>query len=332
MEKIKGYADYKYASFESVVDRDPYAIMLKKYGKDYESYRQKWKDAGSKRDCGDFPLHIDIELQDSCNLACKICHQSYRKRSHAITDFNLIKKIIDEGSANGLRSVNFGGSGEPLLQKEILFKGIAYAAKKGIFDRFLHTNAVLLDKETSARLIESGLTHLCVSIDAATPETFKKVRGVDLYDKIVGNLIEFIRMKEELKSEIPIVRVSFVVTQLNYAEKSRFVEFWKGKANLVEFQDYLDYEKNLDIDKSLFKKEDMDCANPWKRLMVWPEGDVSLCCQFRSDDVLIGNIKSQTIKEIWAGERMRSIRGSFMSKKGLPPSCAKCMSSLYKLR
>ena len=216
-------------NLESIFENDPYELIAKKIGSDYKKYREKWKMSAKKNFIPKFPLHLDIDLQDSCNLKCVICHQKYSKRTNNITNFQLLKKIIDECSKKGLKAINFGASGEPLIKKELLTKVISYASKKGILDIFMHTNGFLLDKEISKEIIGAGLTQLCISIDASNKNTFKKVRNSSAYEKIVNNLLNFIELRNGKGLKLPIVRVSFVVTQLNYKEKEKFIKLWGVK-------------------------------------------------------------------------------------------------------
>ena len=105
-----------------------------------------------------------------------------------------------------------------------------------------------------------------------------------------------------------------------------------GKADIIEFQNYRNCGGNLKIDKKLFKKELFECSTPFNRLMIWPNGDTSLCCGYRNQDVYLGNIKTKTIEELWKGEKINRIRNSLKTKKGISPTCLGCISTFYKLK
>ena len=51
---------------------------------------------------------------------------------------------------------------------------VAYADKKGVIDQRIGSNGSLLDTEMAEKLIDSGLSRLEISIDAATPEKLLK--------------------------------------------------------------------------------------------------------------------------------------------------------------
>ena len=292
------------------------------YGEKYTKYRNQW-DEGSLTE---FPLHIDVDLQDACNQRCNMCHQRYRTRTGIVMPTTLLEAVIDEGADNGLCAINFGSSAEPLLQKDLLLHGINYANDKGIMDIFVHTNGVLLDEEFASRLLDSGLKHLCISLDAANEETYRKTRNSDLFNRVVNNIHRFCQLR---KHSLPTVRLSFCVNPLNYLEADRFLRDWVGKVDLAELQGYRHVGM---IELNGFHKTPSKCVSPFRRIMVWSNGDVTLCCGYRSDDVLLGNLnksKGRTLVQMWKSSRMHQIRKAFQDKKGLPKTCQICLNSEY---
>ncbi len=100
------------------------------------------------------------------------------------------------------------GIGEPLLNRE-LASMIRYLKARGVYVVF-NTNAALLTRRRQVELIESGLDELRVSIDGSTPETYLKVRGIPVFDRVIDNVAEMIRTKLGLGARTP--RLSFWVT------------------------------------------------------------------------------------------------------------------------
>jgi len=51
-----------------------------------------------------FPIFLDIEITSACNLKCPFCATTYRgnKIKKGFREFEILKKIIDEGADNGL--------------------------------------------------------------------------------------------------------------------------------------------------------------------------------------------------------------------------------------
>jgi len=65
------------------------------------------------------------------------------------------------------------------------------------------------------------------------------------------------------------------------------------------------------------------CMNPWKRIEVRPNGAVESCLHY-----YIGDIRSQTFREIWNGEKMKQFRKT-LKAGGLFPACQRCCFRCY---
>jgi hypothetical protein len=62
-------------------------------GKDYSDYRRSWEEAGRDGNLApSFPLHLDLELQDSCNQACVMCPRNEERHSSLPYGINLKNK------------------------------------------------------------------------------------------------------------------------------------------------------------------------------------------------------------------------------------------------
>ena len=102
------------------------------------------------------------------------------------------------------------GVGEPMLVKN-LPRMIRYLKERGVYVLF-NTNGTLLAPRKRRELIETGLDELRVSLDAAEAESFLKVRGKNMFDRIVRNVGEFTALQREIGATTP--RVSLWLTGL----------------------------------------------------------------------------------------------------------------------
>ena len=123
-----------------------------------------------------FPLYLQVELHQICNLRCPMCSITVPEaREKYVTDkhlsWEMYEKIILEAEKYECPSLNPQGVNEPLLDQN-LEDHIKFAKKHGFIDIFMNTNATLLSEERSKKILEAGLTRLRFSLDAATKETF----------------------------------------------------------------------------------------------------------------------------------------------------------------
>ncbi|GAG64419.1 unnamed protein product, partial [marine sediment metagenome] len=137
-------------------------LLAQELGKRYLQYREEWHRSESFLVERDFPVHMDIQTNNECNMRCIMCEHGQSPKdsyfqSRKVLDFNVLCRAIEEAAAKGLCAINFNGLNEPLLSLD-LEKYIQLARDKGIIDLFLHTNATLLTSDRAKSLIEAGLT------------------------------------------------------------------------------------------------------------------------------------------------------------------------------
>lgn len=210
-------------------------LMIERFGERYTKYRNDYNNKNTFVK-PEFPLEIDIDLMDNCNLKCPACHSIGRVRTNAVMDKSVLIKVVKECEQYHLPAVNIGGCCEPLLTPDYVIEMVQLFKDAGVMDIFLHTNGLLLTEKVSKGLIDAGVTFLCLSIDAATEETYKKMRGASL-DKLMTNIDKFIELRGS--NPFPALRVSFLPTSLNAEEEEEFLRFWQNKVDYAEVQNYI---------------------------------------------------------------------------------------------
>jgi radical SAM protein with 4Fe4S-binding SPASM domain len=330
--RYTGTADSKVQMYGK---EDFLTLLYEKFGERFLRYRAEWDRAGQGDGyLPDFPLFLDVEPEYRCNLRCVTCplkdgkdNPSYIQDRMSV---DVYRRICEEGKKHGLPAITVSNNNEGLLQKN-LFGYIQAAQEAGIMDIFVGTNAHLLKREMGAKLIKSGLSRLLISIDAATAETYLKVRKSDKYEMVVKNVLEFHRLRAETGSRLPLIRVSMVVTSLNQHEEQRFRDFWAEYADIISIQRYIPYQGDPHIQDELIPegRDPLDftvCAPLWQRMTIRANGDVIACCHL-SNKLGIGNINESSIHDIWHGERMDEIRRIHLAGKYQEIDvCKSCMS------
>jgi MoaA/NifB/PqqE/SkfB family radical SAM enzyme len=162
-----------------------------------------------------WPRNVFIEVTNHCNLLCETCPRTFTTYEDPCTlTWDNFLRIIDQFPR--MERAVLHGIGEPLLNKD-LPRMIVHLKARGVYVLF-NTNATLLNDDWSAKLIESGLDELRISIDGANPRTYAVIRGAPLFDRVVTNLTRFIEIQRHRQSERP--RASLWMTGLreNIAE------------------------------------------------------------------------------------------------------------------
>ena len=81
-----------------------------------------------------------------------------------------------------------------------------------------NSNGTLLTPQWQRDLVESGLDVYRCSIDGADPETYARIRGADLLDKLVKGLEGLVATKARLNAENPDISIWCVGTRENLEE------------------------------------------------------------------------------------------------------------------
>jgi radical SAM protein with 4Fe4S-binding SPASM domain len=309
-----------------------YDHLYPKFGERFIEYRKKYeKYLNNNKYKYEFPYPISVilELINRCNLECTMCYQGYRNdtKKYTFSEEDL-EKIFLDFEKNQLDALLLSAS-EPLLYKKI-GNVLKLAEKSKIMDIFLFTNGTLLNEQKNKILLDSNLTRLFVSLDAATNDTYQKVRipvsknvqNINRLNMIENNIKNFIKMRNEMGKQLPLVRVSFVALKDNSHEINKFIDKWINVVDSVEIQkensiklyDTIHKLKDQNLDgKVIFKKKEYHCNEPWGQVTINSDGSVGPCCNTVGRNIEIGNVLKNNLKDIWRGNEMNKIRNGFKS-------------------
>lgn len=292
---------------------------------EFIQYRKVYERA-QKGEEFDYPIHMEIENIYACNLHCPHCAREHIADTAVKTmDLDLYKRVIDEGTAMGARSLGFAIWGEVFLDKHI-FEKVDYAREKGILDIRLHSNGILVTEEIAEKIVKHGITWMSISLDACSPETFAHTRGGD-YGKAVDSLGKIVNAKLRNNSVLPVMRVSFVKTSMNEHEVELFQKVF-GAYFDVAIQDFQDPNKILPTSLEPSYKEDQNyeqCFSNFYKVFVRADGTVIPCCQDIESKINLGNMNDNSLYEIYNGPIAKDLRRQHTEKNITNPQCRTCL-------
>lgn len=321
---------------ESVKYTDVEAVLTDEFGDRFHEYRKNYRKSLNYDTNGyipPFPLTVSLEFVNRCNLNCIMCYTINHSDRKATLDLSRIETLMDECREHGLPAAVVGMGSEALIYKQAR-DAIAAIRKADVMDLFLGTNGVLLTEELSAFLVEQRVARIEVSLDAATPETYTKIRGKDELQRIEANLEKLIEIREREGSKLPVIRLCFCVQKDNLHEQRAFLDKWRDRVDYIDFQEMVDFGGVDDLRAlgdeaakadNLPAPESTYCAYPFNSLHVWSNGDVTPCCTFFGKALVIGNVQEHTLKEIWDGPEIAEIRDQLLSGK-LNMVCHACLT------
>jgi radical SAM protein with 4Fe4S-binding SPASM domain len=274
------------------------------------------------------PVEYIVETTAKCNLYCPMCPRETHPQPKEDMAEEIFRRLVDEAGSSAEHMMLIG-LGEPLLDPKI-FDRIEYCERHGI-STLLSTNGTLLDQEMADRLLRSRLTHLTLSFDGASAETFEYYRKGARFERVRDNFVRFARMKRERGAPVQVV-VQMVRLERNAHEVDEFMRFWSAVPGVDQVRVKAD-ETNLLQPRAGHPREDWKhpCHYLWRGPMyVKHSGDVYPCCQsYMLDGRPVGRIGESSLVEIWNADPMREMRRLHaVGRAGEIDICSRCLTTI----
>lgn len=243
--------------------------------------------AGDRR-----PITADIFLTTACNNNCSWC--TYKKwgieNSYSMQYEDFVR-YVERLLQIGVQGVILTGGGEPTCNPD--FQKMC---------AFLEKRAIPYGVNTNLNLpVRCKADFVKVSLDGYDRDSYKAIRGVDAYEKVCRNIIEYSEWKKK-HSPNTNLGIQVVATSLELAEKfyeanrglpADYISFRPVESTAGEFyltdkaekiKEYL--EKLSDLDDRVvvnYKWDHLDlsfdrCSAHWAQIALNEHGQVMYCC------------------------------------------------------
>lgn len=166
-----------------------------------------------------WPCVIDLGLTLKCNLHCDMCF------SRALPSIDLAPACVEkvEPYLQYCHRIVWNDAGEIFASNRTPdFVELMKKYRPPV--SYVSTNGQLIDRHIDD-ILDSGLTDMSVSIDAARRETYERIRAGAKWDKLIANLQLLKDKKRERGTEWPRLTFVFVAMRSNLSELPDFVEF-----------------------------------------------------------------------------------------------------------
>jgi MoaA/NifB/PqqE/SkfB family radical SAM enzyme len=173
----------------------------------------------------ELPRSLYLETTNRCDSECRTCVRTFKTLEPA-ADLTLARVRAIVAQFPALDRVVLHGIGEPLLNREI-FDIVGYLKARVPLVLF-NSDAISLTALRARRLIESRLDEYRVSMDAATRETYRRLRGVDQFERVVANVRRLIEIARDLGRATPRISLWFTASRANLDELPEFVRLAAG--------------------------------------------------------------------------------------------------------
>ncbi len=281
----------------------------------------------------------ELDLTNKCNNRCPGCCGVNENRAELNKD--QIDKIIENLKSMDNKGVILSGGGEPLISP--YFKYAINELRKNGIKIGVNSNGLALDEDKAKTIIEN-CEYFRISLDAATPEMYKKTHGMssESFNKVLENCKMFSNMKKELGSNIS-YGIGFLTNSNTAHEMEKFVILCKeAGADFAQFRPFTGdmtdvtdeyirlkqiYDDNsFSVKASLQKYREMNtkgsrnyskCRGMFFSTVITADAKVYSCLHNRqNEDHLLGDLSKQSLEDIFRSPRIREVYEYI--------DCAKC--------
>jgi radical SAM protein with 4Fe4S-binding SPASM domain len=229
---------------------------------------------------------IEFNIAGNCNRNCSFCPVSnpeVYKRTNDNLSTDLFEKIVkDLVKINYSGKILFSAFSEPLLHKKI--EDLIEIAKKHLPNSRVEivSNGDLLTAKKLKKLYEAGLDTINIS----------------MYD---GK--EQISYFQEMRKTANLPE-SFIVLRRRYFENGNYGITISNRTGLIDSNQFRDSQEEAILELPLKNS----CYYPFYMILIDFNGDVLLCPHDWNKNLILGNLKTDNIWDIWKDKTLNHIR------------------------
>ena len=294
------------------------------------------------------PFLVHIDPTNLCNFKCKFCPTGVPELLEKVArpagrmELSLFEKVISDLGAFPVKPkvLHLYKDGEPLLHPEF-----GYMAKKASSSQVaekvnLTTNAAALTQGKIRDILDAEIDLVRVSIEHVTDAGYKEVtQTFGRYQKIIDNVAE-LYMERNRRGGRTKIWVKILNINLSDDEIDKF-----GR----DFGEYCDeclvmtpmgwsrtelYDFTLgtepttgDNGETPLQRNRVVCPYPFYSMAVNFDGTVSVCCADWSHGTVVGNVRQNSLLEIWKGEPLNQLRRKHLSgQRSNISACENCQT------
>jgi len=294
----------------------------------FREYRRLWDECPREGKVAPFPLNVDLEVTNACNLRCPHCartQNNWGKGEVGFVDKEVVRKVIREIADKGGYCMKFSLRGEPLLHPEIV-TFLKWAKDANLLDYYFNTNGMLLSQKMAREFVEMEIPRISISVGGWNEKTFELCQAGAKMEVVRENIRYLKEYRDKKGSEYPIIRVQAVTLEELTKHMEEFKKLWTPLSNEIGLIDFR--EETGKVEHTAKTCKEFKCNFLWQRLVVLWDGS-TYPCLFHGvkdpQDLYLGNVKEKSLKEMWQGEKMKELRKLHLEGGShLSSSCAKC--------
>lgn len=277
------------------------------------------------------PLSVHVCPSTYCNFKCHYCVHSVSNESFLengikkqFMDMKVFETLIEQlkGFQQKLKLLNFAYLGEPLLNEHI-GEMVKMAKEADVAERVeIVTNASMLTRDLSRKLVDAGLNRLRISIQGISEKEYFDISRYRIqYEKLLDEIRYIYEISRNTDTKIYIKTVDAVLD--TEEKKDQFAEMFGGICDNLNIESLIPITDKCDISdlKTEFNtgyfgngvQETAICSEVFYTMVVLPDGGVIPCCTMGKAPVQFENICKKSITDIWNSEELNGLRKKMLT-------------------
>lgn len=259
------------------------------------------------------PVVDQLELTNHCPMTCAMCPKGNGRDDRALgrMDSGLFRDVLGQISAaqKQWKPLALYYSGESLLHPE-LDAFVRLAAQAGVRPE-LSANPALLGLDRYQALEDSGLFRLVLSVDGLDAATLEGVRGRNAKaDQALRNVEAILEHRARTRSPAPVLVLQMLRLKANAHQQAPFLERYSktGLPGVIAYLKPLDANTPPHLVPDGERPWRMLCSAPWRTVVVLWDGRVVPCCHDAKAEYVLGDLKKQSLAQIWRSDRAERLR------------------------
>lgn len=295
------------------------------------------------------PMGLSVEPANICNLACKECPigQNLLMRQKQEMPIEIYNKVLNELSPF-LSNIIIYFQGEPFMYAQI-FDMISYAYDKKVYS-IVSTNGHYFTEKKVEQIFTSHLGRLIISLDGTSQDVYEKYRVGGSLEKVLKGTQLIVSKRNTLQLKHPEIIFQFLVTSQNehqiedakiLAKKIRvdrinfktaqIYDFENGNPLIPKNEKFSRYKRQKNGKYKIKSKLKNHCWRMWSHPVITSSGDVVPCCFDKDAKYVMGNINTNSFKEIWTSETYNNFRKKVFQNRKSIDICRNCTEGLFRV-
>jgi Radical SAM superfamily/Iron-sulfur cluster-binding domain len=280
---------------------------------------------------------VSLETVTTCNQKCYFCPVSIAPRDDEEMPTELFERIVGELTEfrSTIDGVFLQSYNEPTIDRRFVDHcRTLFDAKLPV--AVLSNGSGLVPKKADALLAAGKLRFLCINLSTLDEERYERDRGEN-HVKVVMRNIDYAK-------DLPLAdEMRIIVLGSGDAEHRENFEAVRERyaGSRFDVQQHLTVDRgawHLEVGKKAVQRVgrlagcELIGSRPLQHLHITATGDCILCCQDYDENYVVGDLKSQNVRQVLEGDEMARMRRMAYGVEDSPEDfiCRSCVFAITR--